>query len=277
MASPFEPETTWKWPNLCNNTDQSNSYMTEGTAGSSGGKRKNLPTTMATSSLAANTTTLANEFDEVGNSFKRLSVKERDSAFDDLHGCRNYDSDADKEDPDVISQKLAELDAELRKKVDVDMDDDDDVDDFQNIKDGNLPTLEAYAEAYRQDRTYVEDRMLRLAFLRADLLDVKQAAKRMFQFFEHKLNLFGIEKLTQHITYHDLSDDDLEVLCSGVFQVLPVKDRAGRTVVVAFEAKRHPKTLQNYVSLPSLPYSFHPFAAILLAFVIRSLVPYTLT
>lgn len=72
----------------------------------------------------------------------------------------------------------------------------------------------------------------------------------MFQFFDHKLNLFGMEKLTQPITHNDLSKEDLDCLHIGDFQILPLKDRVGRTVVVGLNPVQHDnKTLQNHVSI----------------------------
>lgn len=60
--------------------------------------------------------------------------------------------------------------------------------------------------------------------------------------------LFGKEKLTKPVLYQDLSNDDIESLHSGSLQVLPLKDRAGRIVILAMGSNRCEKTVENYVS-----------------------------
>lgn len=224
MSSPLEPSSTWKWPNFCQRNNSNNSNNSN--LVSSGGV---YSTSFA--SPSANTSSFMSEFDDVANSFANLTVKEKESAFDDIHGCTD---DTSKKDPQLIEKRLIELDVELQKK--------------SREVSGIQSSFAAYREAYEQNRSYVEDRNFRLLFLYADSFNVKDASNRIFQFFEQKLNLFGIEKLARPITYDDLSNEDLECLHSGDFQMLPLKDRTGRNVVVGLNPVHHDKTLPNHVS-----------------------------
>ena len=195
----------------------------------------------------ATTKSFEREFDEVGNAFANMTIKEKEAAFNDLHGCPDEETAAQQENPKEILQKLAELDTELRKRTGVDYSVyDDRVAHHASL---STPLIHAYCKAYLQDKTYVEDRKFRLSFLRADLYNVKAAAQRIFLFFELKLNLFGIDKLTKSITYDDLSEDDLESLHCGALQILPSTDRAGRTVFVSLGHRRREKSIQNHVSV----------------------------
>ena len=74
------------------------------------------------------------------------------------------------------------------------------------------------------------DETFRSHFLRTEDYNVKRAAARMTQFFEHKRILFGDEKLGKTIQLSDLSHDDLQCLRYGAIQLLPKTDLAGRLV-----------------------------------------------
>ena len=91
-------------------------------------------------------------------------------------------------------------------------------------------------------------RTLMVPFLRSVDGSAKKASKRLVRHFETKLDLFGPEKLVRPIELNDLSEDDLEALNSGGFQVLPKKDRAGRPLLFGrYTAMRYPE-MKNMVS-----------------------------
>ena len=234
MASTLEPSISWSCQNLCDNRRGAKSFLCVADddgptfSGSTGAPFNR-------SSVSATTMSLASEFDDISNSFTHLSVKEKESAFNDLHGC----PDIPKEDPERLAEQLAVLDGELRKKIDTNR---------SGQPTGAEPS-DAYIKAYFQDKAYVEDRKFRLAFLRAERYNVKKTARRIFSFFEQKLNLFGEEKLTEPILYQDLTEDDLYSLHSGALQMLPMKDKAGRTVLITLGSNRREKTTKSYVSL----------------------------
>mmetsp|Transcript_35127 Transcript_35127/g.85000 ORF Transcript_35127/g.85000 Transcript_35127/m.85000 type:complete len:685 (+) Transcript_35127:147-2201(+) len=165
----------------------------------------------------------------------RLSMKERDEVFQDIHGCsetimastgggngkgNGNESSDDDENYDAIGRFLEHL---------------------QTIPDGEK---RAYLLAVEQDRnkkslssssssssSYVHDPKFILMFLRCEHFNVVDAAKRFVMFFEQKLTLFGPEKLARDIWWSDLSDDDKSCLESGYVQVLSKRDRAGRAII----------------------------------------------
>jgi hypothetical protein len=151
----------------------------------------------------------------------RLSMEERESALYDVHGIANAEDD--NESPEKIASRLDELDHELN-----------------SIK--HLTVLET-AESMSADFV----RGLRLTFLRSDNFDIKKSAKRMIRYFEEKRSLFGEGKLTKHITLEDLDADDLATLKSGYLQVLPIKDRSGRSIVAVLAKLRTFKCVENAV------------------------------
>jgi len=97
--------------------------------------------------------------------------------------------------------------------------------------------------------TYVQDRKFRLMFLRADRFDPQRAAKRLVLHMDHKLNLFGQDKLVKSITLDDLDQDDIKSVMAGFLQYLPIKDRTGRTVSFHAQSYHEYKECVNIVSL----------------------------
>lgn len=99
MASPPEPNTL----GICGHCPcevQHAAHPTRG-AGSMSYASKVITT-------AASTTSLTNEFNDIGNSFMNLTNKEKESALNDLHACPQIFHD-------TVAEKLAELDSEIRK------------------------------------------------------------------------------------------------------------------------------------------------------------------
>ena len=134
-----------------------------------------------------------------------LSMKEREQRFEEMHGVSSFID----ETPSFVAEALWKLDQEL----------------------ASIPQKSAYNLAYSMDRSYVEDNKFRLMFLRADLFDAKKAAERLVLFFEKKLKFYGPATLVRSILMSDLGDDDITTLKSGVFQILPSRDRAGRPIL----------------------------------------------
>jgi len=78
----------------------------------------------------------------------------------------------------------------------------------------------------------VEHREFQLSFLRAERFDTKKAATRVIDYFEEKRKLFGVEHLTTKIKLKDLDIQSKNCFESGLIQLLPQRDRAGRAVIV---------------------------------------------
>jgi len=141
----------------------------------------------------------------LAHEMNRLSMKEREHRFEEMHGVSSFID----ETPDVVSIALSELSEQLAR----------------------IQTKEAYNLAYKMDRSYVESSKFRLMFLRAEKFDAKKAAERLVLFMEKKLKFYGPATLVHPIRMSDLSDDDITTLKSGVFQILPSRDRSGRPIL----------------------------------------------
>jgi len=133
-----------------------------------------------------------------------LSVQERETVYDDIHGCAGIAE----ETPTMIAKCIEEL----RSAVD------------------QLPpqSRKAYNRAVFLRPSVETDDKFQLMFLRAHRFDPKKAAYHMCRSFEHKLKLFGEEKLVKKITLDDLGEVEMIHMYSGAMQVLPSKDSSGR-------------------------------------------------
>jgi hypothetical protein len=106
-----------------------------------------------------------------------------------------------------------------------------------------LVPYHAYRLALNKNPSYVRNPEFRLMFLRATEGDTKKAAKRLTRHFKTKLRLFGEDKLVRDIVLDDLSEDDMEALKSGGFQVLKKPDAAGRSVLFGrYTSMKYKKT-----------------------------------
>jgi hypothetical protein len=139
-----------------------------------------------------------------------MSLKERETILHDIHGV----SDDVEETPEFVTKMLQEME------------------DYIQMQRHNPSATRAYNLAESQNPQYVQDSTLRWTFLRAAGFDPEAAANRFVAFFEQKEELFGAEKLCKDIALDDLTQDDVEFLGNGAWQLLPTRDRAGRAVIV---------------------------------------------
>jgi hypothetical protein len=155
-----------------------------------------------------------------------LSVGERHMIQEDLNAIRNPSEKLSALDPDVITQKLEAMLAWLA-----------------------VHKNDAYQEAERISRDYVENRAFLASFLISSYSssqdstsrigsnihdDAIKAAYCLNEYLECKRQLFGSQCLCQdHITLDDLEVDDMECLETGYWQEIG-KDVAGRTIVAIF-------------------------------------------
>lgn len=121
-----------------------------------------------------------------------LSLKERESGIEDLHGV----ADIMDEDPSVVQKCVEELRKELNPS---------------------------------ESSSIATDDSELLKFLRAESFDVGRAAARFRRFADFQRKLFGKEG---KVAYSDLNDDDVKYLQSGFVQLLPQRDRAGRAILM---------------------------------------------
>jgi hypothetical protein len=102
------------------------------------------------------------------------------------------------------------------------------------LKSKNAEKL-TYKEAERISSDYVTSHKFRLMFLRTERFDPEKAARHLVKFMEEKQSLFGQETLARPVCFSDLDEDDQATLKSGVFQILPSRDQAGRPIMGSFE------------------------------------------
>jgi hypothetical protein len=147
----------------------------------------------------------ANDLDSLlAQELTKLTIKEREESYEDLHGV----DDVVNETPELVYNCLNALDAELHR----------------------IAQKDAYWLAEEQDQAYVTNPKFRLRFLRAERFVPKSAAKRLVGFLEGKLHFFGPSLLTKPIKFSDLDKDDQACLKYGQMQVLPSRDRSGRSI-----------------------------------------------
>jgi len=130
-----------------------------------------------------------------------------------------------KDDMDICNEKMKDLEAEISK----------------------VRLKSAYERAMFLSPKYVQDPAFLRMFLRADLYDSAKAAKRLVNYFENKLLLFGEEKLVKKITLQDLDQDDVDEIGTGSFVFLPQKDRSGRAVCFVSQKNFRYKSWQSKV------------------------------
>ena len=189
---------------------------------------------------------------EISDALKQLSVEQRQKAYEDVHGIgeeadatttayfgvtHNDATERDNEDPNMIQQKVTELEQHLAEALS-----------------SSSSSCSALRFAINQNKSYVENKNFRLSFLRADDFDSKLASIRLINFFQIKREIFPDDKLTKSITLQDFisetDGDDLDCLLSGGVQLLPLPDQAGRQIIVGMPALTRFRTPRSFVSFP---------------------------
>lgn len=157
-----------------------------------------------------------------------LSVKERDSTLNDLHGIRSQSTNNDESvTTEEHAEQLAEMDAWMEQHPN-----------------------DAYklAKADKNAATYLSSSEFRKYFLQStDSGTAKDAAMKLLSFFEQKLHLFGKEALCRPITFGDLQDEDRAFLKRGFFQNLG-RDSSGRQVIGNFPSQHEYANIDSLVS-----------------------------
>ncbi|CAJ1936696.1 unnamed protein product [Cylindrotheca closterium] len=143
----------------------------------------------------------------LASEMSQLSVQERSKAMDDLH-CVGVEL---QETTEMIQKSLAEFEEAVQKERNP-----------------------IYKMAINQNRAYEEDPTFRLRFLRAKLYNVREAVRTMISFLEYKAKYFGDDKVARDITLDDLSEEDKQLMLSGLFHIQDGRDRNGRLIVHFF-------------------------------------------
>ena len=151
----------------------------------------------------------------LAETMNQMTIQDRQQVYEDIHGVSdNPIIDLEENEmkgggPKFVMRCLQELD----DKID------------------SLPASQkqAYLMAVGQDMEYVMS--LRTMFLRSEVYNVPFAASRLCAFLEFKLTLFGVEKLARDILWSDLNQTDIDCLRTGYMQLLPGRDRSGRSIL----------------------------------------------
>jgi hypothetical protein len=168
----------------------------------------------------------------------QMSFQERELMYEEIHGVDTIHEETE----DFLNARLAALEQEI----------------------GRLPQRELYEQAERISKAYVTDRKFRLMFLRAEYHDPRKAAVRLVRFLEEKVRFFGPETLARNLYLSDLDDGDLAFLKSGILQLIPARDRAGRAIIGDFNMQSQSSVRCKSVdNLVISFFSFHIFRSLL--------------
>ena len=159
----------------------------------------------------------------LANELNELSLEQREKVYYDVHGV----SEALEETMECIRKSLQEIDTEISK----------------------IHPKAAYDRANEQTENpgYVNDPKFLLKFLRADNFNCKRAAERVVRFLDEKLRLFGPAKLAKELHINDMDEENRKCLESGVIQILPSRDRAGRAIATWMPQLRGKSSLESRV------------------------------
>ena len=189
------------------------------------------------------------DVDVVAKAMNQLSFEEREQAYNDIHGVCSP-SEEDQEDPIMIEKSLEGVRLQLRGYIQAEQHQQDSTRHYkQQLGVGfstSPPTL-ALRIAMGQDPNYVMDDSFLLMFLRAKEYDATLAAQTILHFLQHKMSLFGRDKLTDDITLDDMNSDDVDTLLNGGFQYVPLQDQTGRHIVAGVSGLEKWKVHENMV------------------------------
>jgi hypothetical protein len=152
----------------------------------------------------------------------QLSVQEREQVLEEIHGVQC----PVEEEVNFVNSRLQILQEEILK----------------------IRKRYAYEKAVFVAPQKVKARGFCLMFLRSERFDPRKAAKRMVQYFESKLRLFGFDNLVKPITLECMNEEDVKAVKTGCLQYSKSKDRAGRTVAFLFQKYYEYKEPINMVS-----------------------------
>lgn len=137
-----------------------------------------------------------------------LSFEDRNAIDEEIHGVNNLSRE---ETPELLQESMAQLSLELSKIQ-------------------NKPAFDKSQRLFPYD-TFVNTIDFRLRFLRCEFLDAQKAATRMVTYLDLLDELFdGDWVLQRPIELSDFSKAEMKILRSGIYQLLPYRDRSGRAI-----------------------------------------------
>ena len=155
----------------------------------------------------------------------KLSMREREQVDKELHGILDHDDteEHDVETPERRRKGLDELKEFLNRQ---------EQEEEEKATITTDSSMKAYLLAKSREITYVEQDSFRLLFLRQCKWDIPAAAASLLRHFTIKLELFGEDLISRDICWYDLSEREQAIANSGFHQLLPERDRAGRSILL---------------------------------------------
>jgi hypothetical protein len=144
---------------------------------------------------------------QLASELNSLTVAEREKVLDDVHGVAKP------------AEETPEFVATLSKQLN------------QALFEVSKTKRKALNRAFFLKPSIKTDVKFNMMFLRVEQYNAKKAADRIANYFTHKLELFGEDKLVRRITLEDLDEKCMTILGSGSMLELPHPDRAGRTTM----------------------------------------------
>ena len=153
--------------------------------------------------------------------FFSLSFQDRNAINEEMHGvsCCNPE-----ETPTLIRTSLERLEDELSL-----------------IPSKEKKMYELCQETYgskdssQEGGSYVNDVDFRVRILRCELFDIQNSARKLVDFLEAAVDLFGEYALQRPIRLSDFTEEELQIVRMGNMQLLPFRDRSGRRIIAAVE------------------------------------------
>jgi len=151
--------------------------------------------------------------DLLSNEMLQLSMKDRNDIQEEIHGVRCL---APEETPELLQESLQQL---------------------ANTLDVIIPINEkrAYLQSQKLPKTYVNGDDFRLRFLRCEIFNVTNAARRIAKFLDLLLELFGDFALQRAIRLSDFDKEELPFIRMGHYQFMPYRDQSGRRIVTILQ------------------------------------------
>lgn len=153
--------------------------------------------------------------------FLSLSFHDRNAISEEIHGVSCL---IPKESPELISESLKKLEHEIIL-----------------ISASDKAMYELSQELYgtknssQEGGSYVNDVDFRLKFLRLKLFDAAEAARKLVNFLDVVVELFGKYALQRPIRLKDFPEDEMQIIRAGNLQLLPFRDRSGRRIIAGVE------------------------------------------
>jgi hypothetical protein len=153
--------------------------------------------------------------------FLSLSFQDRNAINEEMHGVSCMTPE---ETPTLIHTSLHRLEDELS---------------LIPAKDKKMYELcqERYGgkDSSQEGGSYVNDADFRVRILRCELFDVDKSARKLVDFLEAAVDLFGECALQRPIRLSDFTEDELQIFRMGNLQLLPFRDRSGRRIIAGVE------------------------------------------